>query len=233
MTNTGQTLNCVIVDDEPLPLKLLTDYVLKTPGLTLIAAVSNPLQLLEVMEQRSVQIVFLDIQMPELTGLQVAKLINGKCEIVITTAYPQYALEGYEFDVADYLLKPFSFDRFLVAVNKCKKRIMGIIQEKDTGQSHFFVKSGSRLLRILYSDVIYLEGMRDYVQIHSAHEKILTQQSLTSFEEQLPGVFVRIHRSYIVNAGKVSYIEGNTVSLGSTMLPVGEKYQGNVTRILK
>ena len=142
MTNTGQTLNCVIVDDEPLPLKLLTDYVLKTPGLTLIAAVSNPLQLLEVMEQRSVQIVFLDIQMPELTGLQVAKLINGKCEIVITTAYPQYALEGYEFDVADYLLKPFSFDRFLVAVNKCKKRIMGIIQEKDTGQSHFLSKAG-------------------------------------------------------------------------------------------
>lgn len=225
-------IKCVIVDDEPLPLELLGDYIRKTPGLSLTAAIRNPLEVLPLLEQESINILFLDIEMPELMGLHLAKLIQGKCEIVITTAYPQYALNGYEHDVADYLLKPFSFERFLTAINKCKKRIGGAKKESPAESTHFYVKTGNRLLKMLHNEVIYLEGMRDYVGIHTHSGKVLTLQSLSSFEEQLPDHFVRIHRSFIINADKISFIEGSTVGIGSTTLPVGEKYQNSISRLL-
>lgn len=226
-------INCAIADDEPLPIELLRDYVSKTPGLRLVAAVRNPLQLLEIMEQQPVQLLFLDIQMPELTGFQVMKLLQRKCEIIITTAYPQYALDGYEHDVVDYLLKPFSFERFLVAINKSKKRLAVPASDTRAEGAHFFIKSGHRLLKIFHNDVLYLEAMRDYVAVHLATEKILTLQSLTSFEEQLPERFIRIHRSYIVNADKVNYVEGNNVGIGGVLLPVGDKYQERSAKIFK
>lgn len=228
---TTNIINCAILDDEPLPIELLQDYISKTPGLQLAYAFRDPLQLLQAIEKQPVQILFLDVQMPELSGFQVARLLNGQCEIIISTAFPQYALDGYEYDVADYLLKPFGFERFLVAINKCKKRLTSTQRINDTDPSHFFVKTGSRLLKILHNDVIYLEAMRDYVGVHLANEKILTLQSLRSFEEQLPEKFIRIHRSYIINSDKVSYIEGNNISLGATILSVGEKYQQSLSRI--
>ncbi|NML19533.1 response regulator transcription factor [Pseudoflavitalea sp. G-6-1-2] len=231
MMQTDNPINCAILDDEPLPIELLQDYINKTPGLQLAYAFRDQLQLLQAIEKQPVQILFLDVQMPELTGFQVARLLNGKCEIIITTAFPQYALDGYEYDVADYLLKPFGFERFLVAINKCKKRLSGHPRTSDSEPTHFFVKTGSRLMKILHNDVFYLEAMRDYIGIHLANEKILTLQSLRSFEEQLPEKFIRIHRSYIINSDKVSYIEGNNISLGSTTLSVGEKYQQSLSKI--
>ncbi|MBP7555342.1 MAG: response regulator transcription factor [Chitinophagaceae bacterium] len=225
-------IKCVIVDDEPLPLELLGDYISRTPGLSLVASIRNPLEALPVIEQGSIQILFLDIEMPELMGLHLAKLIQGKCEIVITTAYPQYAVNGYEHDVADYLLKPFGFERFLAAINKCKKRISTTKKESSSESTHFYVKTGNRLLKMFHNDVIYLEGMRDYVGIHTHSEKVLTLQSLSSFEEQLPDHFVRIHRSFIINADKISFIEGNIIGIGSATLPIGEKYQNRITRLL-
>ncbi len=226
------TIKCAVVDDEPLSLALVQDYILRTPGLSLIAAIRNPLELLPLIERETIQILFLDIEMPELMGLHLAKLIHGKCEIVITTAYQQYALEGYEHDVADYLLKPFGFERFLAAINKCKKRIGSVPNEVAEAINHFFIKTGSRLLKIFYNDVLYLEGMRDYVRIHTSTEKLLTLQTLSSFEEQLPERFVRIHRSFIVNIDKVNFVEHTRIGIGTLVLPIGEKYKDGISKLL-
>jgi DNA-binding LytR/AlgR family response regulator len=233
MTTSDNTIYCIIADDEPLPIQLLEDYVRKTPGLRLVASTRNPMELLDLMHRQPVQLLFLDIQMPELTGFQVMKLLDRKCEVVITTAYPEYALEGYEHDVADFLLKPFSFDRFLVAINKCRKRLAAPTAQTDNTDAHFLVKSGMRLSKLFYKDVLYLEAMRDYVKVHLTEEVILTQQSLTSFEQQLPEQFRRIHRSFIVNTKKVSYVEGNRIGIGSIALPIGEKYQEQAKNILE
>lgn len=230
--SNNTTIKCAVVDDEPLSLALVQDYILRTPGLSLVAAFRNPLELIQLIERETIQILFLDIEMPELMGLHLAKLIQGKCEIVITTAYPQYAMEGYEHDVADYLLKPFGFERFLAAINKCKKRIGSTPNEVAEATNHFFIKTGNRLLKIFYNDVLYLEGMRDYVGIHTSSEKLLTLQTLSSFEEQLPGRFVRIHRSFIVNIDKVSFIEHTRIGIGTLVLPIGEKYKDGISRLL-
>lgn len=226
------TIKCAIVDDEPLSLALIKDYILRMPGLSLVAAFRNPLELIQLIERETIQILFLDIEMPELMGLHLAKLIQGKCEIVITTAYPQYAMEGYEHDVADYLLKPFGFERFLAAINKCKKRIGSVPNDVAQTTNYFFIKTGNQLLKIFYNDVLYLEGMRDYVGIHTTAEKLLTLQSLSSFEEQLPERFVRIHRSFIVNLDKISFIENTSIGIGAIVLPIGEKYKDGISKRL-
>ncbi|WP_126972515.1 LytR/AlgR family response regulator transcription factor [Gynurincola endophyticus] len=232
MTTITNIINCAIVDDEPLPVDLLSDYINRTPGLQLVCVFRNPLELLQAMEQYNIHILFLDMQMPELTGFQLAKLLKGRCEFVVTTAYPKYALEGYEYDVADYLLKPFSFERFLAAINKCKKRLFQKYPEANDEVSHFFVKTGNRLRKVYHKEVLYLEAMRDYIAIHLPGEKIMTLQSLSSFEEQLPAAFIRIHRSYIINTEKIVYVEKNAVIIESTTLPIGSKYQHRLSDII-
>lgn len=231
MTASMDKIKCVIVDDEPLPIELLSDYIHKTPGLELICALRNPVELLHLTERHQIHILFLDIQMPQLTGLQLARLVQGRCEFVITSAYPQYALDGYEYDVVDYLLKPFSFDRFLSAINKCKKRLSKIYTGDSIDPSHFFVKTGNRLRKIYHSEVLYLEAMRDYIAIHMSLEKVMTLQSLSSFEEQLPVGYVRIHRSYIINMDKITYIENGAVVIQDVRLPIGDKYQDRLAGI--
>lgn len=230
---TANTLYCAIVDDEPLPIELLSDYIVKTPGLELACALRNPLGLLQEIERRSIHILFLDIQMPELTGFQLARLLKGKCEIIITTAYPEYALDGYEYDVADYLLKPFSFERFLAAINKCKKRLSQNPVIGNNELMHFFVKTGSRLRKIYFNEILYLEAMRDYIALHLTTGKIMTLQSLTSFEEQLPDTFIRIHRSYIINTEKLVYIEKSSIKVGEAILPIGEKYEDRLSGLIR
>lgn len=237
MIHSEHILNCAIADDEPLPIELLRDYISRTPGLKLVTASRNPVELIALLEQQPVDILFLDIQMPELDGFQVANLLRGKCEIVLTTAFPQYALKGYEYDVVDYLLKPFSFERFLGTINKCRKRIAAQsknipAQPNDPQEAgYFFVKTGARLMKVFYDDVLYLEAMRDYISIHLPNEKVMTLQSLTSFEEQLPERFIRVHRSYIINADKVNFIEGNKIGIAKNVIPVGEKYQSRLARL--
>lgn len=237
MNTTAHILNCAIADDEPLPIELLRDYIGRTPGLNLVMASRNPVELIALLERQPVDILFLDIQMPELDGFQVANLLRGKCEIILTTAFPQYALKGYEYDVVDYLLKPFSFERFLGAINKCRKRIASHMKNQPAQindlqePGYFFVKTGSRLRKIFYDDVLYLEAMRDYISIHLPNEKVMTLQSLSSFAEQLPERFVRIHRSYIVNADKVSFIEGNKIGIEKNIIPVGDKYQSGLSKL--
>ena len=220
-------MRCLIVDDEPLALNLLKGYVSKVPGLVLVKATTNVFDALKTAQAEDIDLVFLDIQMPELTGIQFMKILAGKCKVILTTAYEDYALQGYEFDVVDYLLKPFSLERFIIAVNKAKSRMEAKPAEASatTANDSIFVKSEYRMVRIELKEVLYLESLRDYVAIHTATEKILTLQSLRSFEEQLGSAFLRVHKSYIVAIDKIKAIERRRLLIGNAYIPIGETYQ--------
>lgn len=238
MTNI-KTISCVVVDDEPLALKLMADYVQKTPFLTLKEQTTNPMRAMELVQQGAVDLLFLDIQMPELTGLQLMKIVGHKCKVILTTAYPDYALDGYEFDVIDYLLKPVTFDRFLVAAHKAKERLTTepaiVIQAPATTAvttptparaSYIFVKTEYKIQKVDLADILYMEGLRDYVAIHTTSGKILTLQSMRSFQEQLPeSHFMRVHKSYLVALDKIQFIERNRIVIAGNYIPIGETYQ--------
>jgi len=231
----GKTISCVVVEDEPLALKLLADYVQKTPFLTLREQTANPMRAIELVQRGETDLLFLDIQMPELTGLQLMKIIGHKCRVIITTAYPDYALDGYEFDVIDYLLKPVTFDRFLVSAHKAKERLsnepvmvieptMPAAQPSTPG--YIFVKTEYKIQKIDLASILFLEGLRDYVAIYTTSGKILTLQSLRAFQDQLPGSqFMRVHKSYLVALDKIEFIERNRIIIAGNYIPVGETYQ--------
>jgi two-component system LytT family response regulator len=238
-------ISCVVVDDEPLALKLMADYVKKTPFLQLTEQTTDPMKALELVQQGVVDLLFLDIQMPELTGLQLMKIIGHKCKVILTTAYPDYALDGYEFDVIDYLLKPVTFDRFLVAAHKAKERLMTeppvvahtpvVPAASAPTPGYIFVKTEYKIQKIDLADILFLEGLRDYVAIHTiTNGKILTLQSIRSFQEQLPeSNFMRVHKSYLVALDKIQFIERNRIVISENYIPVGETYQEAFQQRLK
>ena len=219
-------MRCLIVDDEPLAINLLKDYLSKIADLELIAATTDVFNALKVAQQEEVDLIFLDIQMPELTGIQFMKILNGKSSIILTTAYQEYALQGFEYDVVDYLLKPFSLERFVIAVNKARNKI----ENKRTPLApatvdYIFLKSEYRMVRVELKDILYLESLRDYVAVHTVKEKILTLQSLRSFEEQLKNdAFIRVHKSYIVSIEKINAIEKKRLLIQNTHIPIGDTY---------
>lgn len=228
-----KTISCVVVDDEPLALKLMADYVQKTAFLELKEQTADPLKAIELVQQGTVDLLFLDIQMPELTGFQLMKIIGHKSKVIITTAYPDYALDGYEFDVIDYLLKPVTFDRFLVAAHKARERLITEPASPVQMPAHttpapagyIFVKTEYRIQKINLADILYMEGLRDYVAIYTTTEKILTLQSMKSFQEQLPDSnFMRVHKSYLVALDKIRFIERNRIVIGNNYIPIGETY---------
>lgn len=230
-------LRCVIVDDEPLAIQLLSDYVRKTPGLELAETFSNPIEALQYLQGQSGLLLFLDVQMPELTGVQVMKILNQRLPVILTTAYEQYALQGYEHNVVDYLLKPISYARFYQAVQKVEtdeRSQTSEAQESEVNASYLFVKTEYRLQRVDYADITYLEGQGDYVAIHTPAGRILTLENMKHFEEVLPAAtFVRTHRSYIVSIPKIDYIERNRVVIGKERLPISEGYRKGVMGRLK
>ncbi|HTJ51670.1 MAG TPA: response regulator transcription factor, partial [Cyclobacteriaceae bacterium] len=183
-------LSCLIVEDEPLARNLLTEYVRKVPYLTLVDACSSPLAAIEVLRKNTIDVMFLDIQMPEITGITLLKTLQKKPLVILTTAYSEYALESYELDVLDYLLKPVTFERFLRAVDKANQRLTSTSQpvtasEKtvDSNQPFVFVKDGTKLVKILLDDILYVEGLKDYVTIHTRQQKITSLQRLKNLEE--------------------------------------------------
>ncbi|RYG54286.1 MAG: response regulator transcription factor [Chitinophagaceae bacterium] len=219
-------IKCLIIDDEPLAVKLLKDYASKIPDLEVVMASSDVFAGLQLAQNGEADIVFLDIQMPDLTGIQFMKVLNGKCRVVLTTAYEEYALQAFDHDVVDYLLKPFSLERFMTAVQKARERIGQRSPEHESNKpDYLFVKSEYRIIKIELKDVFYFESLRDYVAIHTSNGKILTLQSLKSFEEALEGKnFLRIHKSYIISIDKISAIERKRVVIQDVYLPVGETY---------
>lgn len=228
-------ITCLIVEDEPLARNLMTEYVSKVPYLKLIQACSNPISALEILRAEPVDLLFLDIQMPEITGISLLKTLSKKPYVILTTAYSQYALEGYELDVVDYLLKPITFERFLKAVDKVNQRTTAATPplrppvSSETAASspdYVFVKDGTKLVKVFFDDILFVEGMKDYVTIHTPTQKITTLQRLKVLEEQLPAdKFFRIHHSFIVAVRAIDAVHKGEVSIGSRQIPISESYR--------
>lgn len=225
-------LNCVIIEDEPLARNLITEYVRKVPELNLLNAFSNPLEALEALRTLSVDLLFLDVQMPEITGISLLKVLKKRPLVVITTAYSEYALEGYELDVADYLLKPITFERFLKSVDKIMQRLEAepkhviTTTENSPSPTFVFVKDGTKLVKIQLDEILYVEGLKDYVTIHTTHQKITTLQRMKALEEQLPAdKFIRIHNSFIVALNAIEVVQKNEVEIKGATLPIGDTFK--------
>jgi len=227
-------LNCIIVEDEPLARNLLVEYVKKVPSLHLLEAFSNPLAAMEALRAANVDVLFLDVQMPEITGISLLKILKKRPLVVLTTAYSQYALEGYELDIVDYLLKPITFERFLKSVDKIMQRVESptptkpiLVDSTATSSPTFiFVKDGTKLVKVKLDEILYIEGLKDYVTIHTLNQKIVTLQRLKVLEEQLPGnKFIRIHNSYIVSLNGIDAIHKNEVQIKGATLPIGDTYR--------
>jgi two-component system, LytTR family, response regulator len=221
-------IRTAIIDDEPLAVELLCDYVNKTEGLQLVEASTDVYRILQLVQEKEVDLVLLDIQMPELTGIQFMKIAGNHCKIIITTAYTEYALDGYEFNVVDYLLKPISYERFLKAVDKINpfnpaKAETGLPAKPD----HIFVKSEYKLVRVNLADVLYIESLRDYIAIYTTgKQKIMSLDSLRNMESVLPpDDFMRVHKSYIVSLKKISFLEKSRIVINDEYIPIGESYQ--------
>ena len=229
-------LNCVIVEDEPLARNLMIDYVSKVPTLNLVEACSNPLTVIEVLRNNPVDILFLDVQMPEITGISLLKVLQKRPLVILTTAYSEYALEGYELDVADYLLKPITFERFLKAIDRVTQRLEGkaapTVHDKmekvsqEPSPPFVFVKDGTKLVKVMLDDILYVEGLKDYVTIHTKTQKVVSLQRLKALEDQLPtDKFIRIHNSFIVALNAIDVIHKGDVQVRDAMLPIGETYK--------
>jgi DNA-binding LytR/AlgR family response regulator len=226
-------ITCLIVDDEPLARNLLKEYVSKVSYLELKGMCSNALEAMEFLRQQPVDLLFLDIQMPDVTGISFLRALQKKPMVIFTTAYSEYALESYELDVVDYLLKPITLERFLRAVEKASQRIVnGQISpppEKTSPiepPSFIFVKDGTKLVKVNWGDILYIEGLKDYVTIHTRDQKIVTLQRLKVLETQLPAdKFIRIHNSYIVALNAIDVIYKNEVQVGKALLPISDSYK--------
>lgn len=213
-------IKCLVVDDEELARMLLTTYIKKLDVLELAGSAENPLEAIEIMNNQQIDLLFLDIQMPELKGTDFAKMVGANTKIIFTTAYSEYALQGYELNVLDYLLKPITFERFLMGVNKLKT-----ISESNTDEDAITVKSGYDLHKLKYADIRYIESDSEYVNYHTADKKIMSNQSLKSLENLLPSsLFMRVHRSYIINRQLVTGLKGRDLLLGDVKIPVSDSY---------
>lgn len=224
-------LNCWIVDDEPLALELLNSYVQRTSFLNLTGKYSNAVQAMEKLAGETVDVIFLDIQMPEVNGMEFAQIIDEQTRIVFTTAFSEYALDGYKVNALDYLLKPFSYTDFLSASKRALKwheMKKGAQDSKDSASDGVFVRADYKLIHILYDDILMIEGLKDYIKIYSTKEKrpIITLMSLKAMEEDLPaGRFIRVHRSYIISRSKISSIDKNRIIISEHQVPIGETYR--------
>ena len=228
-------IRCAIVDDKPLAIDVLTHYIAKIPSLSLSFSTDNPLEALHTVLDGGIDLVFLDIQMPELNGLQFMKIVKGKCRVVLTTAYSEYALEGYDNDAVDYLLKPVSFERFHQAVEKVQVVMKGSAKKmvpntpvflKERELSHIFVKEEYKLVRVTVDEILYVKGLQNYVIIHTDDKKITSLQTMKKMEEQLPAdQFIRIHKSFIVAINKITSVERNRISIGGVTIALGEVYR--------
>lgn len=231
-----QLIECLVVDDEPLAAALISSYVERTPFLHLAGVCNSAEDALNTLSGNCIDLVFLDIRMPGLSGMQLARIIPSQTRIVFTTAYSDHAVEGFRVNALDYLLKPVSYEEFLEAAMKAKNLINPELirqaRQAPSPKSHILIKSEYRLLRIPLDKIIYIEGLKDYVKIHVEHEQnpVLSLMSIKSLEDELPENFMRIHRSFIVNIERVKVIERNTVILAGRAIPISESYRTSFFR---
>lgn len=234
-------IKAIIVDDEPLALDVLETYIEKMPELHLVAKCENALEANEALKNNDVDLMFLDIQMPQITGVEFLKSLNNPPAVIFTTAYPDYAVEGFELNAVDYLLKPISLDRFMKAVNKVTDKMSS--KSSDAGNvvemegDFFFVKADKKLIKVDFDDIIYIEGLKDYVIIRQETGRVITLQTMKSLENKLPETtFKRVHRSYIVNINKINAVVGNMLEVtekGQTKhIPIGKNYREDLLNII-
>jgi DNA-binding LytR/AlgR family response regulator len=232
-------MRCIAVDDEKLALDLLADNIRQVPYLALVKRCKNAREAAEVLQAEKIDLAFLDVQMPGLNGLQFVQTLIEPPMIILVTAYEQYALEGFNLDVVDYLVKPVALERFIKACNKAKA-LFDLKQAKNTpikenAPDHFFVNVEYGLVKIVLDDILYIEGLKDYIKIHlaSATHPVITRMTLKAMEEKLPtGQFIRTHKSYIVSIPKVTSIKRDLLYIGAKEIPVSESYKESIARIL-
>ena len=236
-------VNVIIVDDEPLAQDVLETYIEKLPDLNLVAKCNNALEAHEALKGLDVDLMFLDIQMPQLTGIDFLKTLSKPPLVIFTTAYPNHAVEGFELNALDYLLKPISLERFIKAVNKAVDQLQLTRQEQAPASTandnveYTFVKADKKLVRVNYADIIYIEGLKDYVIIRMEKDRVITLQTMKSLEEKLPAhLFKRIHRSYIINVDRINAVVGNMVEVEEKgqvkHLPIGKNYRDDLLHIV-
>ncbi|MCX2478724.1 LytTR family DNA-binding domain-containing protein [Pedobacter sp. MC2016-15] len=237
------TLKCIAVDDEPLALDIIEDYVSKVPFLELVKRTENAIEALQLVQAGGIDLVFLDIQMPDLTGIQFLKIANNKASYILTTAYSQYALESYDLNVSDYLLKPIAFDRFYKAVEKVHSQHKNnvepvltpapvapapapVVAEIQPVQDFIFVKTEHKIQKIELDNILYIEGLKDYISIFTKAERVITLQNMKRMEETLPkSQFIRVHKSYIIALDKIESIERSRITICGKIIPIGDTYR--------
>jgi two-component system, LytTR family, response regulator len=233
-------IKCIIADDEPHAIELISSYIRKIDTLELVYSSTNPVEAFQYLQKNTVDLVFLDIHMPELDGIQFLKLLGGKSKVILNTAYPEHALEGYEHDVIDYLLKPIMFDRFLKAVTKATEMIANkgkeaVYDTKILQDDFILVKTETRgkLIKIILSEIIFIEGLGNYVAINTAKDKILCLITFKELEVKLSSNhFIRVHKSFIISIANITMLEGNQIRLSTHTIPIGESYKAKLLEIL-
>ena len=228
-------MNVIIVDDEPLAQEILETYIAKFPALHLVAKCNNAIEAFETLKNTAVDLMFLDIQMPQISGLEFLKTLSKPPKVIFTTAYSEHALESYELGVVDYLLKPISFERFAKAANKAiaQDTEQGLSSTTESKANFIFVKSDKKLIKVLFEEIYYIEGLKDYVILHTPNGRLVTLQTMKSLESKLPTkIFMRSHRSYIINLQKIDVLEGNMVYINKKSLPIGKNYKEDLLKII-
>jgi len=224
-------LSCIIIEDEPLALEKTKDFVSKVPFLQLNETFDNALTGLAYLNKNKVDILFLDINMDELTGIELLESSKINSQVILTTAYQEYALKGYELQITDYLLKPFTFNRFLQAVNKAQDNILH--RTAEAPPEFIFVKTENRLEKIMLNEIIYIEGMRDYRRIHTINKKIMTLQNFSEFEKLIPASIVcRVHKSYMVALAKIESVERARIKIGDQLIPISDTYKDEFFQLI-
>jgi two-component system, LytTR family, response regulator len=227
-----KTIKCLVLDDEPLAIELLKDYISKISFLELVEATTDAVYAIDKIQNDAIDLIFLDIQMPEIDGIQFMKIIQNKCKVILTTAYEKYALEGYKHSVIDYLLKPIPFNTFYESALKAKQYFNNFqnstieIAAESNPKNFFFVKTNGKNVMVLHSDIHYIEGLKDYLLIHLQNQKLIVLENLKDIELKLPSNnFKRVHRSFIIRTDKIIAVEGNQILLKEKTIPIGETYR--------
>lgn len=221
-------INCAIIDDEQPARDLLENFLVKVPSLRLVGKFKSPIHALNLIHEQQIDLIFLDIQMPDIKGTDFLRTVKNVPPVIFTTAYANYALEGFNLDVVDYLVKPFSFDRYLQAVNKATERVLAKRYTPEAA-AILSIQADHRLYRLNAADVLYIESMREYVAYYlSDGRKIMALQSMRGLETSLTHDFVRVHRSFIVNVNHISYLEGNSLMIKARRIPIGGSYRKSV-----
>jgi len=230
-------IKCIIIDDEPLAVEVIQTHLSEFSNMELVGVFNNPVEAIHIVKNDNIDAVFLDINMPKMNGLEFIRNIGQKTNFIVTTAYREYAVESFDLNVLDYLIKPVPFSRFLKSINKLSQKVLSEVkndQSKDTKEKSFiFLKVNKKLVKVKFEDILYIESLKDYIKVFTITEDFLVHKSLTAITEELPDDhFLRIHRSFTIALDKIKEVEGNTVQISNKRIPIGRKYLNHAKSII-